>query len=462
MAVVQRIRDPIHSLIEFDDEDLEAALWQAIQTRPFQRLRRIKQLGFSDFVYPGASHSRLSHSIGVFHTARQLVQVIRLKSSAPLKRRKADTALAAALLHDIGHGPFSHAFESVGKKLGLKMARHEFVSDALIRGSEIADVLNRQMGSGFADDVAEVIRSKGPRTIYDAVVSSQFDADRLDYMRRDRTMAGSKHAGIDYDWLVANLEIGDVPVGVDDVSTGTLSTFVVGPKSVEAAEAYVLGLFQLYPTIYFHKATRGIEKIFITLLLRVFTLVIDGSWSLTGLPELHPLVQFAKEPESLDRAQGLDDTVVWGALPLLATADDALIAEFSKRLIERKLFKAFDVRASIKRHLNPSMSPAEMEDAADRISVKSLEMIDLWMKDKSFKVLKDEGSRPPYKKLEESGGLLNQIMAKTAAGAIVDLAELSPVVGAIRPYRFSRLYFDPEQNDFLPNLNSIIEGVCHG
>jgi HD superfamily phosphohydrolase len=377
------------------------------------------------------------------------------------RRTKADTALAAALLHDVGHGPFSHAFESVGKKLNLKMARHEFVSEALIRESEVAEVLNQQ-GSGFANDVAEVIKAKGPRTLYDAVVSSQFDADRLDYMRRDRTMAGSKHGGIDYDWLIANLEIAEVPVGVDDVETGKVPTFIVGPKSVEAAEAYVLGLFQLYPTIYFHKTTRGVEKIFTELLLKTFTLVIDGLWKQTGLPHLHPLVQFAKDPNSLDRAQALDDTVVWGALPLLATAPDAIVAEFSKRLIERKLYKAFDVRACIKRQLDPQMSPIEMEDETDRISVKSLEKIDVWIKDKQFKVLKDEGARSPYKPLEETGGRLNQILVRTQVDQIVDLAELSPVVSAIRPYRFARLYFDPSQTDYAPVLNSIIEGACHG
>jgi HD superfamily phosphohydrolase len=460
MAVIQRIRDPIHSLIEFNDDDLEPVLWQTIQTRPFQRLRRVKQLGFSDYVYPGASHSRFSHSVGVFHTARQLVSVIQSKSPRH-RRTKADTALAAALLHDIGHGPFSHAFESVGKKLGLKMARHEFVSEALIRESEIAEVLN-QMGSGFANDVAEVIKAKGPRTVYDAVVSSQFDADRLDYMRRDRTMAGSKHGGIDYDWLIANLEIAEISVGVDDVETGKIPTFIVGPKSIEAAEAYVLGLFQLYPTIYFHKTTRGVEKIFTELLLRVFTLVIDGSAKKTGLPDGHPLVQFAKEPSSLARAQALDDTVVWGALPLLASANDETISNFAVRLLERKLYKAFDVHACIKRHLPDTMMPAEMEEATDRIAVKSLEKIDFWMKDKEFKVLKDEDVRSPYKPLEESGGRLNQILVRTQSNRIVDLADLSPVVRAIRPFRFARLYFDPSLIDYSSDLTQIIEGTCHG
>src|SRR5215471_17903843 len=120
----QRIRDPLHNLIEFGTGQFEDVIWRVIQTRPFQRLRRVKQLGFSELVYPGATHSRFAHSVGVFHTARQLMSVIErhLTKSAAFKPAKANTALAAALLHDIGHGPFSHAFEDVGDRLKLKMA----------------------------------------------------------------------------------------------------------------------------------------------------------------------------------------------------------------------------------------------------------------------------------------------------------------------------------------------------
>jgi HD superfamily phosphohydrolase len=275
-------------------------------------------------------------------------------------------------------------------------------------------------------------------------------------------MAGSKHGEIDYDWLVANLEIAEIPIGVDDVAAGTFPTFVVGSKSIEAAEAYVLGLFQLYPTIYFHKTTRGVEKIFTHLILKVFELVMDGSADKTGLPSSHPFVEFALDQDNLERAQALDDTVVWGALPLLAAATDPVISEFSKRLLERKLYKAFDLRAAIKRQLDPNMSPGEMEEATDRILAKSLEKIDLWMKDKGHLVLKDEGVRSPYKALEESNGLLNQILVKTQTGSVVDLAEISPVVAAIRPYRCARLYFDPKVEDYSSDLNSIIDGECHG
>jgi HD superfamily phosphohydrolase len=108
----QRVRDPLHNLIRFDESELETMLWKVVQTRPFQRLRRVKQLGFSDLVYPGAAHSRLAHSIGVFHTARRLIGVINGYKDK-VETSKEERALAAALVHDLGHGPFSHAFESV-------------------------------------------------------------------------------------------------------------------------------------------------------------------------------------------------------------------------------------------------------------------------------------------------------------------------------------------------------------
>lgn len=343
----QRIRDPLHDLIEFDTDNLELenVLWRTVQTRPFQRLRRVKQLGFSDLVFPGAAHSRFAHSVGVFHTARRLMQVIR-RDVHPAEESKVSQALAAALVHDLGHGPFSHAFESVGKKLGLKMADHEHVSDALVRHGEVADTL-RALGSGFPDDVADIISGRGESNIYRAVVSSQFDADRLDYMRRDRLMTGTQHAGIDFEWLMANIEVGTVSYGVDEASLGDVQTFVLGAKALYAAEGFVLGLFQLYPTIYYHKTTRGAEKIYTELLSRAVVLVQDGSVQRTGLPDTHPLVRFAKAPEEIESALGLDDTIIWGALSLMVDAPDRCVAGLAARLRDRKLYKCVDVRARL-------------------------------------------------------------------------------------------------------------------
>jgi HD superfamily phosphohydrolase len=139
----QRVRDPLHDLIEFDEGDgFESMLWRVVQTSPFQRLRRIRQLGFSELVYPGATHTRFIHSLGVFHTARQLMRIVdlyaprtpkeRIQPRTPKERIQREAALTAALVHDVRHGPFSHAFETIGKRLGWKLVSdHENHSDAL-------------------------------------------------------------------------------------------------------------------------------------------------------------------------------------------------------------------------------------------------------------------------------------------------------------------------------------------
>jgi HD superfamily phosphohydrolase len=461
----QRIRDPLHNMIEFGANEFEDVLWRVIQTRPFQRLRRIRQLGFSEFVYPGATHSRFAHSIGVFNTARQLMGIIErhLHRNNHYLESKAHRALAAALVHDLGHGPFSHAFEDVGRRFGMSAAKHEVLSDRLIRGGEVAEVLN-EMGQGFADDVADVVKSKTPRHIYDAVVSSQFDADRLDYMRRDRMMTGMEHGAIDFQWLVSNLEIGTVTTGVDDTLVGTTETLILGPKAVFAAEAYVLGLFQLYPTVYFHKTTRGIEKLFTELLARMVMLAKDGSYKLIGLPRKHPLVKFANDPENLDTVLDLDDTIVWGAIPLLQSAKDKFVSSLSRGIRDRGIYECCDIRSKLDAWLRTT-SKETVDQRAERLSKieKACERLEVRIRawnakqtDGPPRILIDREERAPYKQLQESKGPLNQILIRTAKdGPLVDLGLRSEAVAAIETYRLYRLYFsrgDDESRKFVEKL----------
>ncbi len=457
MPKQQRIRDPLHDLIEFDVEgsQFERVLWQVVQTRPFQRLRRVKQLGFSDFVYPGATHSRLLHSLGVFHTARRLMEVIR-KFGGPPDHRAGFQALAAALVHDVGHGPFSHAFEDVGRRLDLKMANHEHVSDALIRDSEISNEL-KELGSGFPDDVADMVTGNGRGSIYSAVVSSQFDADRLDYMRRDRMMSGTQHAGIDFEWLMHNLEVANVPYGVDESAVGEVQTFVLGPKAIFAAESYVLGLFQLYPTVYFHKATRGAEKIYTELLVRLFTLVRDGSIPVTGLSESHPLIKFARSPEDINYALALDDTVIWGGLSMMAGAEDECISALASRLRDRKLYKSIDVRTCIAKSKGDQLATSE---EADRVCADIAAALADWsvsLKSTVPRVLVDQEKRSPYKRITETKGPLDQINIRTDGGYLVDLAQRSKVVAELQAYKLFRAYHEPDDQDAAQRINQIIE-----
>jgi HD superfamily phosphohydrolase len=331
-------------------------------------------------------------------------------------------------VHDLGHGPFSHAFEKIGRRLDLKLADHEFMSDRLIREGEVAEVLN-EMGRGFADDVADLVAKAGRQTVHSAVVSSQFDADRLDYMRRDRLMTGTRLAEIDFEWLIANLKVAHVPMGVDDKAVGTVATFVIGPKAVHAAEGFVLGLFQLYPTVYFHKTTRGAEKLFTELLVRVVSLAREDLISKTGLPINHPLIRFALSPEDLEVAMGLDDSVVWGGLPLMIEAEDILVSTFAKRLRDRNLYKCLDVRAMVAHAIDPDCRNSNEHIAKiDRCCAAINERIVEWTIENKAdlpRILIDEAERSPYKFMgDEAGGLLDRINVQTDGGSLVDQAAL--------------------------------------
>lgn len=455
----QRIRDPLHDLIEFGDDPFEQILWRVLQTPSFQRLRRVKQLGFSEYVYPGATHTRFSHCIGAYHIAKNLLRVIRERSAAQqFNATLAQHAIAAALVHDVGHGPFSHAFEDIGKKLHLKMAKHEDVRDAIIRSGDVGKIFD-EMHTGLSANIADLIRAPGPSKIYGAVVSSQFDADRLDYMQRDRLMTGTRLGKIDLAWLTANLEIADVPWGAGGEKFGTQQTFVLGAKSIHAAEAYVLGLFQLYPTIYLHKTTRGAEKLFTELLLRIFSLVQDSgkNCSRINLPKNHPLTIFAQKPDLLESALSLDDTVIMGALPLMADAKDPLVRSFSQRLQHRKLYKCIDIR---ERLLHKGLKDAQLFLAVEEIRKKIQEWADKHQaEDKPARILVDSGRREPYKRIEEEKGPLNQIMMNTPKGDVVDINEQSAIIKAIRPFEFFRAYTADEDCDAKVFLENAIKGV---
>jgi HD superfamily phosphohydrolase len=367
---------------------------------------------------------------------------------------QAHVALAAALVHDLGHGMFSHAFESIGKKLGLKMAHHETVSDALIREGPVSVEL-KQLGSGFANDVADVIKSGRPGNLYDAVVSSQFDADRLDYVQRDSLMTGVQSSGIDFTWLMANLEIGEVATGVDDRALGKVPTFVLGPKAFYAAETYVLALFQLYPTVYLHKTTRGAEKLFVTLMIQLISLVRDGHVEKTGLPANHPIISFAKDPESLDNALALDDTVFWGAVQMLSEASDKILSECATRLRDRRFLKCVDIRNRLiseiaPRDLSSSAGRDDLKVKLERLIPSIDEQLQQWSEQRSDglpRILTDYAVRDPYKRFQDSKGPLNQIQMRTTDGNIRDMAEVSSVVAGMQTHELFRAYINADDSE---------------
>ena len=451
----QRLRDPVHDLIPFGTDQFEHTLWRVIQTPPFQRLRRIRQLGFSEFVFPGATHTRFAHSIGVFHIARQLIGVIRASIGADRTRQYGDhqahVAMAAALVHDVGHGMFSHAFEPIAEAMKLPMVHHEAQSERLILGSEIAEVL-QTLGGGFANDVAALIGRKEPGNLYDAVVSSQFDADRLDYMQRDRLMTGVQSSGIDLTWLLANLEIASVGTGADEEGAGEVETLVLGPKAALTAESYVLSLFHLYPNVYYHKTTRGVEAVFGALMRHLIRLGRKGHTDKIGLPANHPILRFALEPERLEYATALDDLVFWGALPMLAEAEDQVVAGRATALRDRRLPECIDIRQEVEATL-PRLDNEERASHRARVHLACSNITGAlreWLAELpegDEPILIDSPKpRDPYKRYQDSKAPLNRILIRLGTAGVTDMADLSPVIAGAESFEVCRAYISRGDN----------------
>lgn len=248
------IKDPIHGSIEFEGE-AELKLKSTLSDPYFQRLRRVKQLGFADFVFPSATHSRFGHSLGVYAVTKRLLSVVESDVKKGNWSEKGCACLAAALLHDIGHGMFSHAFENAMKMYAahqgllnddplMAAVDHERISERIVKVSSITHALEEMGGMDFPGAVADIIAKKDETSIYTSLVSSQLDADRLDYAKRDPYFAGVSSGGIDLDWLVRHFRVGNGPGG---------EFLYVNSKAYISLEQFTVTLFQLYPTLYLHK-----------------------------------------------------------------------------------------------------------------------------------------------------------------------------------------------------------------
>lgn len=388
-ARTYRLRDPVHGLITFHkDNKLDQVAWRLIDTAEFQRLRRIKQLGVSEFVYPGATHTRFIHSIGVFHVARQLLDVVRRELSSTgeiIDDPEAEVAIIAALLHDIGHGPFSHTFEGVQKERGVGKKHEQWSADIIRRqDGEIFNILE-SFRPGIATKVADLLVLENPKNIYHAIVSSSFDADRLDYLRRDRMMTGTGAGAIDFEWLLDHVRIRkvnlDAPDGSGDADSEKIATFCIDIKALPAAEQFLLARYTLHEQVYFHKTTRCIEKMIALLLRRLSEQCIDrvDIKARTGLDPNHPLIDFlgSKEP-GVPHYLALDDLVLLGALERMALASDAGISDLARRLRNRRLYKTLDCKVFHRE--------ADWQAAAAKKIDRNFDL-------ESGRVLKDAGAR---------------------------------------------------------------------
>jgi hypothetical protein len=255
-------------------------------------------------------------------------------------------------------------------------------------------------------------------------------------------MAGTGIGYIDFEWLVANLRVAKAPFGSDEKQVGTLETLVMGPKGIMAVEAYVTGLFQLYPTLYLHKATRGIEKLFSGLLARVIELVRDGGRGRrrVGIGKEHALVRFAENPDCHESILPLDDALMWATVHELANSRDPVVGELATRIRDRKLYKCIDVREELTRELGVGRLRL-----IDRLCAEVALKIGRWRSSRDARgvprVLIDEPVRTVYRR-----GPIDRILVQLAEGGPpVDIAKTSAAVRATHPFKGLRVYYRDDE-----------------
>lgn len=312
---VKVLRDPVHEYVRIEYE----VIWKLLDTPEFQRLRRIHQLGGSYMVYHGAEHSRFSHSVGVYEIARRMINEVKGLKDV-LNEYEQIVVLCAALLHDVGHGPFSHAFESV---TGIS---HETMTIRIILEGPTLRPLLDSVSENLANDICRVIDHSHPKTLLTQMISSQIDADRMDYLLRDSYFTGVSYGEYDIERILRTLRIEN-------------DRLVIKESGMNAVEDYIMARYQMYWQVYYHPTSRAYE----IMLLHIFKRIKDVYQSKQSLIQKNVLfvVPFVIDQSvSLEDYLFLDDnSMIHGFKKLALQNEDVILQDLSTRLLNRDIFK---------------------------------------------------------------------------------------------------------------------------
>ena len=334
MGQLRRIRDPIHNLISFSADEDDRLLAELVDTRPVQRLRRIKQLGYSEFVYPGATHTRFSHALGAMQMARRMLAAFEKNGvliGADHETMKRAT-VAAALLHDVGHGPYSHVFEELAEHVGQKKSHEEYTRE-IISSQEIGAILKKY---DVFQQTTDFFNKESDYTPYSAIISSQMDCDRLDFLARDRYFSGIQSSVIDLSWLFDTLTIEKVTNGEDDTER---YSFVVEEKGLRVVEEFVISYMKMYNDVYFHKTTRAVQHMVVDAIKEI----IDNYLEAPEFKSNALLAYLASTDGDLDRYSELDDSHIVSIIHAIADGNFGYATELANRYLNRDLYKAIEI-----------------------------------------------------------------------------------------------------------------------
>lgn len=305
-------KDPVHRYVHVRDK----IIWELIGTKEFQRLRRIKQLGTTYLTFHGAEHSRFNHSLGVYEIVRRVVDDV-FKGRPEWNEDERLLSLCAALLHDLGHGPFSHSFEKV-----YHLDHEQFTKRIILGDTEVNKVLKR-VSVDFPQKVADVIGKTYHDKLVVSLISSQIDADRMDYLQRDAYFTGVSYGHFDMERILRVMRPREDQV-------------VFKSSGMHAVEDYIMSRYQMYWQVYFHPVTRSAEVILTKILQRAKALY-ENSYSFKYEPS--HFVSLFEEKVTLADYIKLDESVILYYFQMWEEEDDFILRDLCYRFMNRNLFK---------------------------------------------------------------------------------------------------------------------------
>jgi uncharacterized protein len=310
------INDPVYGFITIQSE----LIYDIVSHPFFQRLRHIKQLGLTDYVYPGAMHTRFQHALGAMHLMGRVLENLRFKG-VEISDEEFEASQLAILLHDIGHGPFSHALEQ-SLLVGIK---HESISYLLM--AELNDQFN-----GALELMMKIFRNSYKRKFFHQLVSSQLDIDRLDYLRRDSFFTGVMEGTIGIDRIISQLSVHK-------------DQLVVEEKGIYSIENFLNARRLMYWQVYLHKTSVSAERMLVNLIRRAQVLVRGGEKIHASealclfLSNAFTIESFKSNDQALRAYGQMDDHDIWGAIKLWKDHDDKILSLLSNMILHRDLFK---------------------------------------------------------------------------------------------------------------------------
>lgn len=374
-------RDAIHNYIHVDHQ----LILDLINSTAMQRLKRIKQLGGIHQVYPSAEHSRFTHSLGVYAIVCRMLKESIIKDY--LDDYQQLTVMVAGLLHDLGHGPFSHCFEHI-----FHLNHEQYTTKIIRQDREIHDLLENCV-TGLSEDVCAVIEKKHPDSILIQMISSQLDCDRMDYLLRDSYFTGTTYGHFDLARLLRVIQVKDGKI-------------VYKQSGVQAIENYILARYHMYWQVYYHPTTRCYEQILIAIFQRIQDLYNEGCLA----EDVEYLLPFLKGSVTVEDYLILDESICFYYMRKWCDSSDIVLKDLAFRFLNRKLFIYEDY-----------VSLTQKQNIEQRCQKYGY--------DPRYYVFVDDQMQIPY--LHYGQGDDIREIEIIAGNRLVSLADVSEIVGAI-------------------------------